>query len=218
MLSEKDWRQISEHPLLRTVSKELICGHPIGYGDGTLEFPDGETIETSNRIGFILSGRAAVWTDDDSRRVLLRFLNTGDAFGVAGVFSPSSNGVSKICAHGVCRCFFLSESTVSHLLDISDSFRKNYIGFLGDRIRYLNQKINYLTAGSAERRLALYLISLGTTEVELKGSVSALSDLLNLGRASLYRAFDKLCEDGYLQKDGKRITLLNTEAMLNAYK
>ena len=103
-------------------------------------------------------------------------------------------------------------------MEISDTFRKNYIGFLSDRIRFLNRKITYLTAGNAERRLALYLISFGTDHVELSESISALSDLLNLGRASIYRAFDKLAEDGYLEKQGRHITLLHTEAMLNAYK
>ncbi|MBR7099516.1 MAG: Crp/Fnr family transcriptional regulator, partial [Clostridia bacterium] len=115
-------------------------------------------------------------------------------------------------------CVFFSKQAVNHLLETNERFRENYIGFLSSRIRFLNRKIAYLTAGSAERRLALYLLSLGAGEVELKESIAALSDLLNLGRASLYRAFDKLCEDGYLLKNGRRLTILNSEAMLNAYK
>ena len=31
-------------------------------------------------------------------------------------------------------------------------------------------------------------------------------------------AFDKLCEDGYLLKNGKKLIVLNAEAMLNAYQ
>lgn len=217
MLSEKDWKQISAHPLLQQVSKNLIEEILKDRGDGIFTFSDGALLESDARIGFVLSGRALVQTDDASRRVLLRALSAGDAFGVAGMFSEAPS-VSKIYADGNCRCLFLSERAVSHLLDINEAFRKNYVGFLSDRIRFLNRKITYLTAGSAERRLAIYLSSFGCDQVELTESISALSDLLNLGRASLYRAFDKLAEDGYLQKQGRHITLLNAEAMLNAYK
>ena len=82
----------------------------------------------------------------------------------------------------------------------------------------MNLKIGYLTAGSAERRLALYLYSLGKREFRLTDSISALSELLDIGRASLYRAFDRLREDGFLQKDGRNLCLLDPDAMLDAYK
>ncbi len=217
MLSDKDWKQLTKHALLCGISPDLICDMLDPNQDRISEFSDGEQIETHSRIGFVLAGKASVQTTDQSRRVLLRFLSAGDAFGVAGIFSQTKE-ISKICAMGSCKCLFISENTVSKLLEVSDIFRKNYIDFLSNRIGFLNQKIAYLTAGSAERRLALYLLSFGTNEVELKDSISSLSDLLNLGRASLYRAFDKLCEDGYLQKNGRKFTVLNSEAMLNAYK
>ena len=217
MLSQKDWKQIAEHPLFRQMQKETVLEILDACGEGISSFPDGAPLNRDAHIGFLLSGRARVKTDDDARHVLLRVLSPGDAFGVAGIFSNAA-GVSKIYAHGACRCLFFSEAAISRLLERSDVFRKNYVIFLSDRIRFLNRKIAYLTAGSAERRLALYLISFDTRQVELKDSISSLSDLLNLSRASLYRAFDKLAEDGYLQKQGRHISLFHTEAMLNAYK
>jgi DNA-binding IclR family transcriptional regulator len=66
--------------------------------------------------------------------------------------------------------------------------------------------------------LALYLNSLGTSTVKLDVSISALSELLDVGRASLYRAFDKLTEDGFLRKDGRSFTLLDPNGMLKAYQ
>ena len=217
MLSKREWKRISGHPLFQNLSEETVCQCLNTHGNGILEFSDGEQMYTHDQVGFLLCGRAEVQTTDQSRRVLLRFLTVGDAFGLAGMFADEPD-VSKIYAHGTCRCVFFSKQAISHLLETSDRFRENYIGFLSSRIRFLNRKIAYLTAGSAERRLALYLLSLGTGEVELKESIASLSDLLNLGRASLYRAFDKLCEDGYLLKDGRRLIIINSEAMLNAYK
>ena len=217
MITATELKTVLTHPLFSGVPIESIRSAISNEGSRSESLLDGQPIPTEDHIGFVLDGRAAVYTADESRRVLLRVLNVGDAFGLAGLFSEE-NEVSKICADGACKCLFFSERAVSRMLEESDAFRKNYIGFLTGRIRFLNRKIAYLTAGSAERRLALYLLSLGTGEMVLKDSIGSLSDLLNLGRASLYRAFDKLCEDGYLIKNGRRLTILNAEAMLNAYK
>lgn len=52
----------------------------------------------------------------------------------------------------------------------------------------------------------------------LTESVTSLSDLLNLGRASLYRAFDRLTADGWLIRNGKRLRLTDPDAMLAFYR
>ena len=101
------------------------------------------------------------------------------------------------------------------LLEQDKSFLYHYLGFLSGRICYLNRKIRYLTAGSAERRLALYLSSFQKDTVELDASLSSLSELLDIGRASLYRAFDSLQSDGIITRDGDRITVLSRDALDN---
>ena len=217
MLSQTDKTTILCHPLFANVPTEWILDE-LTTTDGCIVcFKSGEPLPICDHAGLVLSGKATVHTIDPTRKALLRILSKGDVFGLASIFSDEPE-ISKIYADGACRCVFFSREAISHLLDKSDVFRCNYIGFLSNRIRFLNRKIGYLTAGSAERRLALYLLSFEKEEIELTDSIIALSDLLNLGRASLYRAFDKLCEDGYLLKSGKKLTVLNAEAMLNAYQ
>ena len=41
--------------------------------------------------------------------------------------------------------------------------------------------------------------------------------MLNIGRASLYRAFDKFIADGFISKNGKEITLLDRDALMTNY-
>ena len=217
MLSRSEQTTLLSHPLFEKVPSEWILESLKSTVDCVATFKSDEPLPSCDRVGLVLSGKATVHTTDPSRRALIRILSKGDIFGLAGIFSDEPE-MSKIYANGECRCVFLSRESMLHLLEKSDVFRQNYIGFLSNRIRFLNRKIAYLTAGSAERRLALYLLSFETHEVELSDSIRSLSDLLNLGRASLYRAFDKLCEDGYLLKEGKKITILNSEAMLHAYQ
>ncbi len=217
MLSRTEENTLLSHPLFEKVPREWILEALKATEGCVASYKNEEPLPSCDRIGFVLAGKASVHTTDPSRRALLRILGKGDLFGLAAIFSDEPE-MSRIYADGVCKCVFFSRESVSRLLERSDDFRRNYIGFLSNRIRFLNRKIAYLTAGSAERRLALYLLSFEEPEILLNDSISALSDLLNLGRASLYRAFDKLCEDGYLLKDGKQLTLLNPEAMLHAYQ
>ena len=103
------------------------------------------------------------------------------------------------------------------LLESDRAVLYNYIEFLSDRIRFLNKKIRFFTSGSAERRLALYLDSFNEEKIELEAGMSAIADMLDIGRASLYRAFDKLTEDGFILRDKDTVTLINRTEMINYY-
>lgn len=219
--SEKDLQKIMENSLFAGSDKEQVkqifretgcCVKSFGAGEVILS-PESE----QKCAAVLLGGRAVVNTPDPSKKMLLRFLGVGEPFGIANLFTEEPF-VSIIRAHGDCRVFFIYESAVRRLLEKDSAFLYRYLNFLSGRICFLNAKIGYLTAGSAERRLALYLYSLGKEEFHLSVSISALSDLLNVGRASLYRAFDRLSEDGFLQKNGRRFRLPNPEGMLKAYQ
>lgn len=165
----------------------------------------------------VISGSAAVYSVDESRNVLLRTLGASDVVGVANLFSEGEF-VSRIIANEKTKLFAVTEEGVRRLIESDVAFTYRYIGFLSDRIAYLNKKIVFLTAGSAERRLAYFLDSLSREdEFILPIPMSDLADMLNVGRASLYRAADKLCEEGFIIRDGKKITVTDRAGMLERY-
>ena len=219
--SEKDLQKISANPLFAKTEIGILREIFDSCGCKSCLFENGEVLRSSQSndrvVGVILDGKASVSTPDASHSALLRFLRVGDTFGIANLFSEAPY-ISVIRADGSCRVFLIPEAAIRRLLEENPAFLYRYLGFLSGRIRFLNQKIGYLTAGSAERRLALYLISLGTDTVQLDASISSLSELLDVGRASLYRAFDKLTEDGFIRKEGRSIMLLDTNGMLDAYR
>jgi CRP-like cAMP-binding protein len=219
--SDQDIKKITEIPLFKECDPTTFRSVLNECGCQIRTFADGEILrspEDTDRVaGVILKGKATVTTPDTARNTLLRFLGKGEMFGIANLFSEAPY-ISVIRANGECRAFLLPEQAIRQLLERDTAFLYRYLGFLSGRIRFLNQKIGYLTAGSAERRLALYLRSLGKGSVHLDESISSLSELLDVGRASLYRAFDKLTEDGFIQKQGRSFTLLDPEGMLKAYQ
>lgn len=178
--------------------------------------------EGKKRAVIFLSGTAEVFSADESRSVLLRTVGRGDVIGVANLFS-TEDFVSRVIAAKKCETVELSPELFGRILENDSRAMYNYIAFLSRKIRYLNRKIVCLTAGSAERRLAYFLDSSVSSECleceqVITVQMNSLCEMLNLGRASLYRAADKLCEEGFISRDGKKIILLDRCGMMKKYK
>jgi CRP-like cAMP-binding protein len=176
--------------------------------------------EEEKRLIIFCLGEASVYSADESRSVLLRTVSAGKTVGVANLFS-SERFVSRIIADKKCETVEITATDFKVLLESDSAILHNYISFLSNKICYLNKKIVYLTAGSAERRLAFFLDShaseVGGDSFPLPVPMNSLAEMLNLGRASLYRAADKLEADGFIKRDGKNITLISKEQMLSKY-
>ena len=103
---------------------------------------------------------------------------------------------------------FVSSDAVKALIENDKSVMHSFLCLLSNKIVYLNKKISSLTAGSAERRLSVYLSENAKDGIfTLTTSASALAAMLDIGRASLYRALDKLEADGGIERCGKSIII-----------
>lgn len=212
--------QLCTHRLFAGMDTQRLSATVNGGEVKLCEFASGEEIyspyDKEKKLGFLLSGSASVFSADENNAVLLRILEKGDTFGVANLFSSHETFVSLIVAKKACKILFFSEASVAALLREDSVFCMNYIHFLSDRICFLNQKISCFTAGSPERKLAFFLLSCGEDKIEqysLSINANSLSDMLNIGRASLYRAFDSLAAEGLIQKQGKQITVIDKNAL-----
>ena len=192
-------------------------------GSGTLHcFRSGEAMESEERtVGILLSGRGVIYSSDKGRQTLLRFISPGDAVGVAGLFADKAPDTRiYACGDGKSEMFFVGRKAFEELMTVETDgrFRTNLIKFLSDRVTFLNSRIDCVTGGSAERRLVMFLKNSSTNdngEVEIGMSMTALAHALDIGRASLYRAFDALEEDGAISRNGKYVIILAPELFDN---
>lgn len=210
IISEK----IINHFLFENVNREILENVLSSSECEIKKYKSGECIflskKNEKKLGIIDKGEAVVLSEDADRYVILRKLSSGDAFGVSTLFSDQDSFVSNILAKSSCSVMFLSSNAVKELLERDKSFMFNYIQFLSQRIRILNKRISCFTAGSAEKRLFYFLQSLSDErgEISLDVSMTTLCEMLDIGRASLYRAFDKLESQGVIKKNGKNVTVL----------
>lgn len=176
--------------------------------------PSTETVP----VGIIVSGKASISSADGGRNVLLRTIGAGAVFGISTLYSEDETFPTKIYAKQHSKILFIEPSALRALIENDKEAMKGYMTFLNGRIIYLNKKINAFTAGSAERRVALFLADNETDGVYSSDvSLTALSDMLDIGRASLYRAFDRLEESGFIERAEKTIIIKDKRAMLDKY-
>lgn len=226
MGSKKDLIQIAE---------KIFLFHNIDIGalEDTLHFlsyccarsfSEGEIIQSASKplggLAYLYAGTASVLSDSTDKCVLLRNLSCGDVIGASTLYSDSRGYSTVIRAEKNCSVLLIPEEQLKRIIAGSSAAAENYIRYLTERICFLNRKITAFTAGSAEARLAVYLSGLpidSENTLTLPCSLSELADMLNMGRASLYRSLDSMTESGILLRNGKKITLLKPDALHNIF-
>ena len=179
-------------------------------------FSAGEEIltktEVCGRIGIILKGGLTVFSAVENGTPL-NHLGEGNLFGVSVLFG-NCGAETYIRAKTKTEILFIDEEKTEPLWE-DKIIRKNLIRFLTDRICFLNRKIRSFTAGSAEGKLATYFAQNASENgiFTVPSSLTQLAKDLNLGRASLYRAIEKMENDGVIKRDKKTIQITEPDAL-----
>lgn len=176
-------------------------------------FERGQTIYTPGgfrrSLGVLLSGSVQVSKGD----LIVSVLQQGDAFGAAALFNGCADYVTTLTARSPCRAVFFPQELVQRLIQSDAAVSLGYIAYLSSRIHFLNDKIEGLIAGTAEQKLKQYLLRSMDESGCVRASATEMAKRLNLGRASLYRAFEALEKQAAIRRDGKVITVLDTEKL-----
>lgn len=128
-------------------------------------------------LGVVLEGRVQV----NKGALIMSVLEPGDLFGAAALFNDRADYATTLTARAPCRVLLLPQALVEELMVRFPEVGRNYVAYLSGRICFLSGKIDALTAGSAERKVAQYLLSrLEGGWVELDCSAAGLALVLGL--------------------------------------
>ncbi len=183
----------------------------------TLEAGEAPDSTYDGMLSVVLSGKLQILSADKQNPVVLRAVSAGHVFGAASLFLERPAPVSHLVAQSRSVLFYLSRDTVRSLLHKDHRFMDAYLQFLAERVQFLNAKIRSFTAGSTERRLALWLAEHAQGGTVRAVSLSTLAGTLDIGRASLYRALDKMEADGSIIRNGREISIPCTDTLLQKY-
>lgn len=176
------------------------------------------TRDFSRSLGIILGGRLRVTKNNaDGHAMLMSTLTPGSLFGAAALFNEESEYATDITALEGSRIVFFTQKLMQRMIRREPGIAENYIRYLSDRILFLNKKMYFLTAGTAEQRLCSFLLDNipQGSGAELPMPLNKLAGALNISRASLYRAFDTLTQSGAITKKGKTVCINDAERLRN---
>lgn len=169
---------------------------------------------TDSCVGIILKGIATVSSDTGNSNFTLRTLSRGDIFGIANLYAKEKPFPSIICAKSALSCILIDGNAFRDFIENDPHILRRYLSLLSNKIVYLNQKISVFSAGSTEKKLAVFISENQVDgRLELSCSMSYLATALGVGRASLYRAIDKLSELGLILRSEKHIDIPSIEAL-----
>ena len=161
-------------------------------------------------LAVVLAGRVQV----NKGELIMSVLQPGDLFGAAALFNDRADYATTLTARSRCDLLFFPQALVEELMARFPAVGYNYVAYLSQRIWFLNEKIDALAAGSAEGKLAQYLLTHSREGwMEWDCSATGLAKRLGVSRASLYRALDALTASGAIRREAAGIRLLDEERL-----
>ena len=155
-------------------------------------------------ICIIIKGEARV----SKGETVISHLKDGEIFGAAFLYNQSYEFENTVTALTPLKVVIIEKSGIDELIKCDSSISFNYISYLSERIGFLNSKIEGYTKPSAEEKLMLYLkknADMNNGKCEISVSMTELSHVLQISRASLYRVIENLEQQGKIYRDGKKI-------------
>lgn len=155
-------------------------------------------------ICIIIKGEARV----SKGETVISHLKDGEIFGAAFLYNQSYEFENTVTALTPLKVVIIEKSGIDELIKCDSSISFNYINYLSERIGFLNSKIEGYTKPSAEEKLMLYLkknADMNNGKCEISVSMTELSHVLQISRASLYRVIENLEQQGKIYRDGKKI-------------
>ena len=209
---------IAKHPIFQGTDRDTVNRFlnertmtVVRLGVGSTAYAsDGQ----EDRIGLLLRGTAQAFTGPSKENALLKTIRSGELFGIANLFAEDEPFPSRIVAISDCEILWIERDALKALIEQDPVVLRCYLSFQSKKILYLNRKIAILTAGSAEKKLAVCLLDYEDGGVFTPNcSMSELAELLGMGRASLYRAIDNLARYGWIEKRDRQLVILDKDAL-----
>lgn len=173
-----------------------------------IHLSSGEKYTIKNSLALLVTGKADLIKESDNKAVYLKTVEGVTLLGLASLFATESEYISTVFTKSESTILMFSEEFVKALVESDSEFSLRLVKLLCQKVRYLNRRIDFYTCQGAEEKVHEFLLRSCDCEGEVVMSMSKLSDILGIARASLYRAVAALEEKGYIIKNGKKIKLI----------
>ena len=185
------------------------------FDRGQIIFSEGDD---GNGFYVVVSGRVKIFKlSPEGKEQILHIFGPGDPFGEVAVFA-GQHFPANAEAMESSRIFFFPRESFSNLIKNSPSLALNMLAILSKRLRRFANLIDDLSLKEVPGRLAAHLLYLsgqaeGTEQLELNITKTQLASLLGTIPETLSRILGKMSKQGLIESDGRRIKILDHEAL-----
>lgn len=161
-------------------------------------------------IGFVYKGECEIRCHKTDGRTVLNSIKEGESFGILAALGKNQFP-TEVWARKNSTVVFISKNDLIKMIQTSSDVAMNIIDFLAEKVDFLNRKINTVTQGSVEKKLAAYILLKAKNDNStcLELNLKKCSESISAGRASVYRALENLKSKGYVTAENKKINILN---------
>ncbi len=173
-------------------------------------------IEKRNQFCILVHGNAdLVRYDLNGNRTIVEHFTDTDIFGEV-FYDVTLNNELLVEAREKCEVLFYAYNNIHTKCKNNCKFHQQLSEYLPElilnKITNLNMRVELLTKRSTRDKLLGYFTFLSTRTlskiIKLPLSLTDLADYLSVDRSAMMRELKILKEDGFIKKDGNKITLL----------
>ncbi len=170
----------------------------------------------NNLIGVIMEGEAVlVRYDYNGNRTILEHLEEGSVFG--GIFLSSNFNEISVHTTSYSKIVMFDFDHIPKKCNKNCDYHtvliNNMLSTLAEKLQKLNERIEILTKKSTREKLLEYFENtgrrLGRKTFTLPMSYTDLADYFGVDRSALMRELKYLKDDGFIETNKKRITIIN---------
>ncbi len=206
-LTDEEIVKVKAEIRIRRHAKREVVLHKGGSGDGLL---------------FLLSGQLQVIdVTEDGRAIGLRILAPGDFFGEIALINNSTRSASVVAMTEVLVAF-LPAPLAMYLFSHSPPVAAHMLKHLAQKIQRDSEFRALLSINNTAKRIYTYLVLMqrkpvadgdGKPVVENLPTHQDIANMINTSRETVTRALLTLVQQGIVQKDQHKLTILDPEAL-----
>ena len=173
-------------------------------------------IQKRNQICILVSGEAdLVRYDMNGDKAIIEHFTKNDIFGEA-LYIVTTNNELSVEAKKSCEVLFFNYDNIHQKCRNNCKFHQvlseNFSSLILNKVMDLNTRVEILTKRSIREKLRGYFNILSTRNLSktftLPFSLTDLADYLSVDRSAMMRELKLLIDEGFVEKNGSKITLL----------
>lgn len=173
-------------------------------------------MDNCNALLLLLKGKVSTeMQDTEGKRLVLEKIEAPGILASGILFSSEPILPVDIVAYDKTVILSMKKELIVDLCRTNEKFLRGLLKDMGDRVTLLAKKVYFFSLNTLKEKLAQYLLekAAGKNYLTLDITKDELASFFGVTRPSLSRAFSELTKEGMIIQEGKRIKLINNNAL-----